>query len=608
MLEQDLKNNKIIEGLVYEFFSLDGNSDKRFKELLKKPKMAKPIEDLFKGSEDLRIRYKITDEHYEFIDTGWTEFKESFPAFCSTHNISYVDFRSNKVTIDKQKVKLGKSLKKYYYQNLERSKYDLRCFCDDYNSQQYLEVMNGCKWETWEMSAEEVLSNRDMFRFTSKEEAKELAKKMIDIAIERQLERIGAMKLPVKEEMEIVISRNFADWMLCSTKENWTSCINLESNYENAYWSGLPGTIADSNRMMIYITDGEKKSYNGITTDRFIQRSWVLLDENQDYHPLVWYDQKKVTNKMIKQITGLNLMVNTGKHFDCYESFKPLRFINGDTCFIYQDNSQFATGIDQFGRCDIIGRGESDVCYFDRHNQLTFDVLFDSSRMENGFSTLLELNDSIYEFFEVEEHKGYDYSQDREFITAIKPTESIEVSKQPELKFTGKTLPDWKISVSDQFVPNGLVSDNDLIPVWNQWVEPVINDENYYYSGDDRSERVVRRSADVTRQIEQNHLDILQQRMNEDGSVTLHHSVPRQMSVMNYTYSGDDDPSDDRSELPPDSLLAQPIHLTQGQLRAIRESDLRARDTEVSRNEEDIYQAIVNSGIFDRQDDERNIV
>ena len=99
--------------------------------------------------------------------------------------------------------------------------------------------------------------------------------KFVEIEVMERLEKIGAVTFP-KSGVQLVLSLNFADWFLASTAEKWTSCISLESDYEEAFWSGLPGLIGDKNRALLYITDGKQKDYYGIKVDRIIARSWIL--------------------------------------------------------------------------------------------------------------------------------------------------------------------------------------------------------------------------------------------------------------------------------------------------------------------------------------------
>jgi hypothetical protein len=80
-----------------------------------------------------------------------------------------------------------------------------------------------------------------------------------------------------KKKIKLCFSLNFADWILASTKNNWTSCLSLESSY--GYWKGLAGLVGDKNRLMIFTTDMKEKEFCGIKSYNMIERMWVFTME-----------------------------------------------------------------------------------------------------------------------------------------------------------------------------------------------------------------------------------------------------------------------------------------------------------------------------------------
>ena len=80
-----------------------------------------------------------------------------------------------------------------------------------------------------------------------------------------------------KKNIKLCFSLNFADWMLASTKNNWTSCLSLESGY--GYWKGLAGLVGDMNRMMVFTTNMEEKEFMGIKSYDMIERMWLFTLE-----------------------------------------------------------------------------------------------------------------------------------------------------------------------------------------------------------------------------------------------------------------------------------------------------------------------------------------
>jgi hypothetical protein len=239
---QELKNKFLIFDLVKNHFSLTENSLELFKfRLFNEPLIAEEYKAIIGNSPDMRKRISITGEFAENFDAGWRMFKNQFRHFVADNKVSYENFRSNKVIVKKNELKLKKALIGYYCAH--KSAYGQDLLFNSYNTN--------------------------------------ATQEQIEARLTEILNKIGTKKIP-NSGLEIVISLNFADWFLCSAGEKWSSCISLDSGYERAFWSGLPGLIGDKNRAMVYITDGKKKNYHGIITDRFISRSWVVLVRSKE--------------------------------------------------------------------------------------------------------------------------------------------------------------------------------------------------------------------------------------------------------------------------------------------------------------------------------------
>ncbi|MFW6281236.1 MAG: hypothetical protein ACOC1O_00365 [bacterium] len=307
-----LENFNIIKKLVKNHFSLDEESYNRFVEKIDNPTLI--LENIPKNvreylDDDLRARFKLNTE-IPGLDKGWMYFQTFFSHFVEFHTdpiVTYENYRDNFIVIDGQRRKLIKYLVDYYSNNV--NKHSTQCFIDfvKHNS------LSGTKF----------------------------VDKVTDIksAVICASEYIGSYKKPNKE-VEIVISFNFADWFLCSTSEEWGSCINLNSDYEAAFWAGLPGLLADPNRGMLYITDGRSKEYRGITIERFLNRSWLILNEKKEYCIVKLYPSSIASYEEIrKAIPDINLETELNGY--SYYDFVPYFNKNGNSLFIYQDNTSF---------------------------------------------------------------------------------------------------------------------------------------------------------------------------------------------------------------------------------------------------------------------------
>jgi hypothetical protein len=366
---QDLKNKFRIYNLVKNHFGLTEDSLKLFRfRLFQEPHVAPEYAKLLNGAPDLRLRRNISEETIllETIDAGWKTFRDCFHEFLDYNKMTYEDFRNNKVTIDKQEMKLQKAVTNFY----------------------------------------KTYGNRDKWRHAHDE-----------YCIPRHFEEIGARKLSNKDNLELVLSLNFADWFLCSTGEKWCSCLNLESDYENAYWSGLPGIIGDKNRSLLYITDGKKKNYQGIEVDRVINRTWVLTvrpkvhkSEKAKRSNSVFMDVGEYPNylhlaKIAKQVWGMewrddDYINRYGHEFISRYYMEYLFHIGqnrkyGITSYIYQDNTNNCLAKKKKGKYSHMGylrNGGGGAYRWDLNkNSIDRDAVY----YTGGLKRLIEMKKSI---------------------------------------------------------------------------------------------------------------------------------------------------------------------------------------------------------------------
>lgn len=269
-----MSNNSIIISLVEKHFSLEEESLDRFKERINNTFVDPIYSNL--GLNDLRKKIKILPEEYEMFDEGWSLFKTLYSEFYEKYKISYDEFSSGLC----EGTKLSKKIILFYRD-----------------------------------------TTSDLF-----------------YSIAEKNSRIGKKRLPKIKDLYIVLSINFADWFLCSTSEDWSSCIDLESTYQSSFWSGLPGLVIDKNRALFYLTDGVKKEYNGIKTDRFISRTWALLDKNDCINTIKEYPLSIISNILLKSKFGKVLEITPD-----FVSKYPLDFLynkRGYSIFPYLDKSK----------------------------------------------------------------------------------------------------------------------------------------------------------------------------------------------------------------------------------------------------------------------------
>ena len=194
------------------------------------------------NTEDFKVKRAVSDDFMEKIDSGFLMFKLYFSSFVKFYNIKYSHFKNWKIEINKNMFKLQKALTNYYSSLENRTYYasDVECVRDpdDYKRRKYSEAT-------------------------------------ISDKLRRIQESISERKLP-NQNLQLVITWDFADWFMCSTGETWHSCLCVD-RFSGCYWHGLPALIGDPNRCMVYMTNGEKKKYQEIEVDKVIARTWGIL-------------------------------------------------------------------------------------------------------------------------------------------------------------------------------------------------------------------------------------------------------------------------------------------------------------------------------------------
>ena len=275
MNNKNLKNKFIIYKMIRDYFCLDERSLKLFKyRLFQEPLINKEFKTILGNSPDLRMRIDVKGDMLEKFDDGWDYFKNNFLGFVAKNKLTYSDFRENKY----KGMKIGKQIIALYKENAFFVRRDLSIYIE-----QYLADDNSTKEYTYHRSSSKgIWIESDFIKYDKLlKEANNKYFEAIETKVKNHLERSGVLAFSKKNKLQLVFSLNFADWILCSSGESWSSCMSLESDFEDCYWTGLPGLIGEKNRCFVYLTDGKTKNYNGIIVDRIISRSWIFTVRNE---------------------------------------------------------------------------------------------------------------------------------------------------------------------------------------------------------------------------------------------------------------------------------------------------------------------------------------
>ena len=341
-----MENKEIIYSLVEKHFSFSKEGLEKFKNYLFNPF----IDDVYKKivKDNLKARYPIDNFDASKFDEGWQFFKNVFNSFIIKFKINYSNFYTNKMLVDRNERKLVKFLNEYYLTMIPPKQ-----------------------------AAEEL-------GFHLGHCADDFIKTELKKYIENKMNFIGANKIS-KGKLELVFTMDFSDWFLCSTGEKWTSCINLESDYDGNYWSGLPGLVGDRNRAMLYITDGVQKNYLGIKVDRLLARSWALLNNKDTIQIVRFYPNSLIKVSEIDNIVGTKFDYDdggygSGRQFQSKYPVDVIKFENGCSAGVFQDS---------FGLCSdgYLRFGHHGYNHFDANGKLTENRIFSWS---GGLKGLIE--------------------------------------------------------------------------------------------------------------------------------------------------------------------------------------------------------------------------
>jgi len=92
---------------------------------------------------------------------------------------------------------------------------------------------------------------------------------------------ISSIKEGKLKNYDLVLTKNFLDFLFCSSTSDYGSCYSLSSDYSSMAWSGIPTLFNQKNIFMLYVTDNKvsKKIEQKlkIKTPTINSRAWCYL-------------------------------------------------------------------------------------------------------------------------------------------------------------------------------------------------------------------------------------------------------------------------------------------------------------------------------------------
>lgn len=442
--EEDKKNLAMVEKIVSERFSLDNDSLAYFKEQIKDPDISELFFDAFEKAGSSRIVIDIPEEIESSMDYSWKTFRGRFYSFIKETGFNFNDYKQNKIEINKNIFKPKKALINFYTKIVlefaDRVAEEVLQYDTTYPTE-FIEKEIDCSldgdfsfllhgFSNFKNNLGAYIDSLAVLKKDKTPKDKDLEtvcdyrkKNLLDTienVVTAEWQGCADNKIS-KEKFQLVISFNYADWFLCSTGEKWTSCLNLDGNSAN-YWYGLPGLMGDKNRVMIYLTRGEKKTAYGIEADKYLFRTWALLDSDDKLNIVRWFPREDIGTfglyNLIEEKTGIKInkkycILNENDNFHSKYEIKLIYTVQDFSLFPYLDYAKFTNHDETYlisGESGMFHKkrgyryvSSDEMCSYDDFSSL-------SELIDNNTDICSAINDSV-----ICKHCGYNIGEDGEY-------------------------------------------------------------------------------------------------------------------------------------------------------------------------------------------------
>lgn len=188
---------------------------------------------------------------------------------------------------------------------------------------------------------------------------------------QKDVDTINAIKNSNKDKSYLCISRNPIDFLFAATNQPFTSCLNLSSDYEMAYYMSLPALVTDQARYIAFICNGKlsRHTIKGYEFKhfRYHQRNWCILDESgrlfvDRAYPINKYDMRALIKKHLNMETCPEVTGTVRSKFCVFEANYQNAMIYLDTLKITSDDYKYYSYHTHYGES---GDGASNAPAFD---------------------------------------------------------------------------------------------------------------------------------------------------------------------------------------------------------------------------------------------------
>ena len=183
---------------------------------------------------------------------------------------------------------------------------------------------------------------------TNPGEPKQRKRKLFKFLINKNIlttEEVQAITTCIEpaEPMQLCLSRNPIDMLMISTGQSFSSCMDLDSSHEEAFYMGLPGFICDSNRILAFLTTGSVHDYylrgELIRHYRYLERTWLIATPHGFFFGRSYPSNKR--SQLYSAVKEILPILNKNTLTESPRSLYPipdLAWEAGDWCMGYLDD------------------------------------------------------------------------------------------------------------------------------------------------------------------------------------------------------------------------------------------------------------------------------
>lgn len=153
--------------------------------------------------------------------------------------------------------------------------------------------------------------------------------------------------LRTNSNLFLCISNNPLDWLFISTNQSFTSCMDLNSDYSDAFYFGTPEYLINPHTLLVFLTNGKLRNFmiKGIPFKhfRYINRTIAFITSDSGLALSRYYPGESISyGGILRDRMGMKVYEPYSDEYWISDpiSFDFLAFKNGELCEPYNDSGR----------------------------------------------------------------------------------------------------------------------------------------------------------------------------------------------------------------------------------------------------------------------------